>query len=237
MSRKSDYESHLTNLLYQDFDVRFGRTVPRSADVTLKNGGVYLDAVYLYADMADSSGMARRFTPQTAAKIIRAYLATVTRALRYRDGHVRSFDGDRVMAIFVGDDAASRAAKAALEVKWLVDNVVHPELRIRLESYRESTWKVSHRAGIDMGEAFLVRGGVRDNNDLVSIGDAPNIAAKLSDMKGKRTWITDRVWQAMNYETCFSSKDREPMWTSPETMQVAGRSLRVRGSNWGWVVH
>lgn len=237
MTRKEDYETHLTLLLAEDFETRFGQTVPTSQSVALKNGGVYLDAAYLYADMADSSGMARRFSPQTAAKIIRAYLATVTRVLRHHDGAVRSFDGDRVMAIFIGDDAASRAGRAALEIKWVVDNVVHDELRLWLNAYRDSTWKISHRTGIDLGEAFIVRGGVRNNNDLVSIGDAPNIAAKLSELQGARSWITDRVWQAMSYSTCFSSKDDQAMWTNAETMTVAGRSVRVRRSNWGWVVH
>ncbi|MGX5359092.1 adenylate/guanylate cyclase domain-containing protein [Kocuria sp. KH4] len=239
MTRKDDYKSQLLDLLYTDFDVRVGRSVPTTDTVTLKNGGVYLDAVYLYADMADSSGMARRFTPEVAAKIARAYLATVTRTLRYHGGEIRSFDGDRVMAIFVGGNAADKAVRAALEIKWLVDKVVHSELRIWLDDYRNGSWVISHRTGIDIGEAFIVRGGVRNNSDLVSIGDAPNIAAKLSDLKGARTWITNRVWDAADYDSCFSGygSDAKSMWSGTEIKDVGGRSTSVRYSNWGWIVN
>lgn len=235
MTRKQDYESYLTDLLMTDFDTRYGRTVPTTDTVALRNGGVWLDAVYLYADMADSSGMARRFSKQTAAKITRAYLATVTRVLRHHGGEIRSFDGDRVMSIFIGDTAADKAARAALEIKWVVDNVVHDELNLWLDDYRTSSWKISHRTGIDIGDAFIVRAGVRDNSDLISIGDTPNIAAKLSDLKGARTWITNDLWQVMSLDTCFSGD--KSMWSAAEVKNVGGRNVSVRSSSWGWVVN
>lgn len=239
MGRKDDHESHLRSLLSKNFDTRVGRKVPTTGTIDLSNEGVYLDAVYLYADMADSSGMARRFQREIAARITQAYLATVTRVLRFHGGEVRSFDGDRVMAIFIGDDAPDKAARAALEIRWAVDNIVHARLDLWLDPYFESSWKISHRTGIDVGEAFIIRGGVRDNNDLASIGNFPNIAAKLSDIKGSRTWITDRLWSKMGYDTCFSFKDgtSKRMWSDPVTRDVGGRNVTVRSSSWGWVIN
>jgi class 3 adenylate cyclase len=236
VARKDEYDDALKDLLREPFSARFGRTVPTTDSITLKNGGVYLDAVYLYADMADSTGMARWFTPQTAAKIIRAYLSIATRALRARGGEIRSYDGDRVMAIFVGDDAATRAARAALELTWLVDNLVHPALNLWLDDYYEGSWRVRQRCGIDIGSAFVVRAGVRDSNDLVSVGDAPNIAAKLAQLKGARTFITDRMWEAMSYDTCFS-KDGTAMWSLAEATDIgSGRVEEIRSSSWWWSV-
>lgn len=236
MGRKEEYENHLNELMYTKFDPRFGRTVPSTETVSLKNGAVYLDAVYLYADMADSSGMAHRFIYQTAAKIVRSYLATVSRILRHHEGAIRSFDGDRVMAIFIGETAADQAARAALEIKWAVDNLVHDSLLLWLDDYRDSSWRISHRTGIDLGTAFIVRAGVRNNSDLVSIGDAPNIAAKLSDLKGSRTFITEALWEKMSYSTCFSTGSNSSMWSLPEVREVGGRHLEVRSSSWGWVI-
>ncbi|MCR6706218.1 MAG: adenylate/guanylate cyclase domain-containing protein [Cellulomonas sp.] len=202
----------------------------------MKNGGVYLDAVYLYADMADSTGMARRFTSPTAAKIVRAYLASATRVLRDRDGEIRSFDGDRVMAIFVGSDAATRAVRAALELNWVVNNVVRDALNLWLDEYYESDWVLGHRCGIDIGTALIVRAGVRNSNDLVSIGDAPNIAAKLSELSGATTFITDRVWDAASYAACFT--DHKPMWTDAVWTDLGGGRLeKVRSSSWVWTVN
>jgi adenylate cyclase len=190
MTRKETCEVHLSTLLMERPNSRRGTTVPTMETV---GGGVFLDAVYLYADMADLSGMARRFTFEAGAKIVRAHLATVSRVLRHHDGYIRSFDGDRVMAIFVGKEAASRAARAALEIKWAVANIVHEKLQLRVDEYYESSWKISHRTGIDMGTAFIVRGGVRNNSDLGSVGNALNVAAKLSDMRGARIWMSDRL--------------------------------------------
>jgi len=235
MTRKEELDAAVRSILYESFDARHGSVVPTTDSVALKNGGVYLDAVYLYADMADSTGMARVFTPQAAARIIRGFLTAAARVIRTHSGEIRSYDGDRVMAIFIGTDAATRASRAALEIKWVVDNVVHPALCLWLDDYYESPWVLSHTCGIDTGTAFVVRAGVRNSNDLVSVGDAPNIAAKLSELKGARTFITDRVWDAMSYDACFDG-DRS-MWSlAADTAIGGGRVERVRSSSWGWVV-
>ncbi|NJC23625.1 class 3 adenylate cyclase [Arthrobacter pigmenti] len=208
--------------------------MPTSDSVNLSNGGVWLKAVYLYTDMADSSGLAKKHTATTAAQIVRAFLAAVTRVIRDNKGEIRSYDGDRVMAIFIGDGAASVAAKTALEIKWAVDELVRPSLSYRLNEYLKSSWVLSSRTGIDMGDALIVRAGVRNNNDLVSIGDAPNIAAKLSELHLARTIITDRMWNAMSYSTCYSRIDGKAMWSIASTKDIGGgRVEQIRTSNYG----
>lgn len=236
MGRKADYESYLYTLLFKDYDARAGRVVPESESIKLKNDGIYLEAVYLYADMADSTGLVQRLDMQSAAKVVQAYLATVSRVLRHNNGAIRSFDGDRVMAIFVGYDAADRAVRSAFEIRWAVDNIVHENLDIWVDAYRNSSWKVKHRCGLDIGEAFLVRGGVRGDNDLVSIGEAPNIAAKLSEVKGARTWITNRIYDELGYKYCYSSKDSKTMWGAKDPITIGGRHTEILCSDWGWVI-
>ena len=235
MSRELDYWGAVTRIIDTPFDTRHANVVPTTDTVKLKDGGVYVDAVYLYCDMADSTGMAARFTEEAAARIVRSFLSVVVRILKHHEGEVRSYDGDRVMAIFMGADAPDRAARAALEIKWTVDEVVHPALFDRLEEYDEG-WTLKNRTGIDVGEAFIVRAGVRDNNDLVSIGEAPNIAAKLSDLKIGRTMITDQLWDQLSYSVCFSRTKDRAMWSEPADQDVGGQTISVRHSNWGWVV-
>lgn len=81
-----------------------GTVVPTTDDIVMRNGGRLLDATYAYADLADSSKIAQTLKKEAAAKIIRAFVNSATRILRNFGGEIRSFDGDRVMAIFVGDD-------------------------------------------------------------------------------------------------------------------------------------
>lgn len=236
MSRRTDYEHAVDDIVYIPLDTRMGSLVPTTDTVKLSNGGVWLQAVYLYADMADSTGLAKKHSKVTAAKIVKAFLATITRVIKDNKGEIRSYDGDRVMAIFVGDDGATRAARTALEIKWVVDYIIEPSIALAIDSYDRNSWKLSHRTGIDMGEALVVRAGVRDTNDLVSIGDAPNIAAKLSEQRGARTFITDRVWDAMNAVYCFY--DGKAVWSLAEPTDIGGGRIEtVRHSSWGWVVN
>jgi hypothetical protein len=46
--------------------------------------------------------------------------------IRFPDGHVRSFDGDRVMGIFSAANKEDRAAKAAMRINWAVRHLVQP---------------------------------------------------------------------------------------------------------------
>src|SRR5689334_14865028 len=79
-----------------------GRVVPESADVGLGNDGVNLDAVMLYADLAESTAMVVR-SRTVAAEVFKAFLHCSTKIILARDGYIRSFDGDRVMGVFIGD--------------------------------------------------------------------------------------------------------------------------------------
>lgn len=242
MGFKDDCTKAVRDIVRADFNTRWGREVPTTDSIVQRDGAVWLTAAYLYADMADSTGMAEKFEAQDAAKIIRAYLSAVTRVLKDRGGEIRSFDGDRVMAIFPGDDAADKAADAGLRISWVVDNVVHDELLSNdayLKSYVETGWQVKHRTGIDLGTAFIVRAGVRGDNDLVSIGSTPNVAAKLSDYKGGGpTVITDYAYEKLSYGNKYSKDGRtgsdeiKSMWTDAKHVNIGGTWEFVRTSTW-----
>lgn len=103
MALKSDLESKVANILSVTWDSRDGQVVPSTNDVNLSNGAVRLEASYLYADLADSTTLGRDFNRQTAARVVRSYLHVMSTLIRNQGGYIRSFDGDRVMGIFVGD--------------------------------------------------------------------------------------------------------------------------------------
>lgn len=235
MTFKDDLTSSVRAITSTKWNSQSARVVPRTQDVALRDGAKELsDAVFLYSDMADSTGLVRIHPDETVAKVIRAYLSTAVRIIRRRDGHIRSFDGDRAMAIFLGADAASRAARCALEIKWAVDNIVQPEITSRFKSIRESGWTMKQGTGLDMGYALIVRAGIRDSSDLISVGDAANIAAKLNEFRDARSWVTDKVWDAMDYESCFSGG--KAMWSDAKIKSAGARTLKVRSSNWGWAI-
>lgn len=196
-------ESSVTAILRETWAITDGRVVPKTEDIVMKNGGRLVDATYLYADLAGSSKLANTLKKETTAKIIRAYINTASRILRNYGGEIRSFDGDRVMAIVMGAEKETKAVRAALAINWAVFEVLRAKIK---ESWSdgEDFCNISHGIGIDTGEALIVRGGVRDNNDLISIGKAPNRAAKLSELRGsQQLTITREVYEAMDKEVAF----------------------------------
>lgn len=226
-------DTTVNEIFSSDWNITNGRTVPKTEDIVMRNGGRLVEATYLYADLAGSSKMAKTLKKETTAKIIRAYISSASRILRYKGGEIRSFDGDRVMAIFMGPDKETNAVRAALGINWALNEVIRPAI--------EKTWNdgtkfssVSHGIGIDSGESLIVRGGVRDNNDLISIGEAPNKAAKLSEVRDSyELSITQAVYEAMSNEVAYTN-DNVPMWKSMQLRNEDGGQDKIFRSSYWW---
>lgn len=184
MGLNDDITTGVRRTLKTTLLVRDGRKVPEKGDLAFLNGGgaVRLDATYAYADLADSSGLAQRVKQEVAANVIRAYVHAAAKTFRSYGGEIRSFDGDRVMAIFVGEQKNMLAIRAALALNWAVDKVINP-LMYETWSDMSQIWKMRHAIGVATGQALIVRGGVFGDSDMISIGEAPNIAAKLSELR------------------------------------------------------
>ncbi|MFD8440416.1 adenylate/guanylate cyclase domain-containing protein [Streptomyces microflavus] len=233
MGLVDDISAAVTKVVCSDWNSRKGTAVPSTDTVALGNGAVEVDAVYLYADLADSTGLARDFTRTTAAKVIRAYLDGTCRVIRACGGEIRSFDGDRVMAIFMGGAKNTNAADCALKINHVVTKIVRPKVEANLSSIVTRGFQIKHCVGIDTGTALVVRGGVRGSNDLVSIGRAPNVAAKLSDIRNGNyhSYITEDVFNSMLDSAKYSS-EKKLMWAGPYTREVGGQTITVYRSNW-----
>nr|WP_141216265.1 adenylate/guanylate cyclase domain-containing protein [Rhodococcus sp. 06-621-2] len=242
MSFKSDLETQVDSLIKTPFKMRDGRVVPTSSSIGPHDYVTLSEVAYLYTDMADSSSLPSRFEYVEGARILRVFLTSVCRVIRDRGGEIRSFDGDRVMAIFKGDNAANDAVDAGLRINWAISVLAHDAL-IMYEPYwkqfLENDWKLRHRTGIDIGVAQVVRGGVRDHNDLVSIGHAPNTAAKLSDYKGGgATIITDDVYELLSENNLRSENSAKKdgvvhdMWQHKGYTKIGSRIEDVYTSTW-----
>jgi adenylate cyclase len=183
MAWTDDLGGWVDDILRTTFSVRDGRVVPDTDDVALKDGAVKLEAAFLYADLAGSSRLAQSCPWTTTAKIIRAYLYCATRLIRAYDGAIRSFDGDRVMGVFVGDRKNTHATYCAREIFWTVDKVIGPKAASQFKSVKDAGIQIRHGIGIDVGECRAVRAGIRNSNDLIWVGKPPSFAAKLSDVR------------------------------------------------------
>lgn len=230
-----ELQKDVANIVERVWTSRNGQVVPQNEDVKLGNDRVVLDAVLLYADLADSTELAVQ-DRQKAAEVYKAYLQGVSKLIKQNGGEVRSFDGDRVMGVFIAGGKNTAAAKCGLQVNWFFKNALVP----KFQSFYRGTlasFPFAQTVGIDGGEVHVARGGVREDNDLIWVGRAPNVAAKLSSIRhgAVATILTSAVYACILDEAKFGGSQNENMW-QPYTW-AAGSSYgagQVYGSSWWW---
>jgi class 3 adenylate cyclase len=213
----------------KQWSTREGRKVPDTDSLTLGNDALTIDATVLYADMADSTGLVDGFKPWFAAEIYKSYLLGVCRVIRSEGGEITAFDGDRVMAIFTGTTKNSTAARSALKINFIVQELN----RLIGKDYPDSAFMLNHCIGIDTSELFVAKTGIRKSNDLVWVGRAANYAAKLTGIgeDDYTIYITEAVYKKLQDATKVSGNPAQSMW---EKRTWAEMGIPIYRSNWMW---
>lgn len=176
-----------------------------------------------------STQMVETLSWQRCAEIYKTYLYCASRMIRDNNGEVVAFDGDRVMGIFLGDSQSSNAAKCAMRINWILKELINP---LYQKQYSDS-YSIGHTIGIDVSEARCCRTGVRGDNDLVWVGSAANVAAKLTSLDEYPIWITDAVFNRLA-EWAKLGKDGRQMWEARLWTAMNNRS--IYRSNWWWAI-
>lgn len=229
MALSDELETYVKDTFAHQWNKRDGRKVPESEDVGLGNEAVLLEGTVLYADLAGSTKMVDSYKNYFAAEVYKNYLYCAARLVRAYDGSITAYDGDRIMAVFVGDAKNSNAAKCGLKINYVVKKIIQPALKAQ---YPNSTYVLEQTVGIDTSSLFVARTGIRGANDLVWVGRAANYAAKLSDLSTVyATYITEDVYKMLNEKSKYSSgKD---MWTRVFQSDV---DVSVYGSTYWWEI-
>jgi len=233
MALLDDITSDVSTTISTAWNTRKGNSVPTTNTVALAGGAVELDATYLYTDLASSSKIAKDFDRRIAAKIFKAFHSTSCRLIKSHDGVITSFDGDRVLAIFIGGYKNTSAAKCALQINYVVNEVIRPKFENSHDVVKNADFKISHGTGIDTGKVLIVRAGARGSNDLVSIGRGPNLAAKLSDLRNARTYITASVYNKLADEAKLGGENKDNMWTK-KSWEFLDEKITIYRSSWQW---
>jgi len=237
MSLGDDLSRDVSRIFSQSWNIRDGSVVPSTEDIALAGGAVKLDATFLYTDLAQSSYLATDFQQRTAAKVMKAFLYCMARIISANSGNVTSFDGDRVMGVFIGGSKNTNAARCSLQMNYAMGNILKPRAQAHFTSLRETGFPISHCVGIDTSEILVVRAGQRGSNDLVWIGRAPNLAVKLSEIRENyyHSFISDDVFTRMSDSVKYGGDPKKEMWER-RSISFAGENTIVYRSSWWWEV-
>lgn len=232
MSLKEELQTATKSTFTSAWEETAGRVVPATEDVGLGNKAVHLKkAVVLYADLNGSTTMVDKKKWQFSAEIYKTFLHCAAKIIKSESGDITAYDGDRIMAIFIGESKCDRAARSAMKLKWAVANIIMPEMKKKYTT----DFVVEHNVGIDTTDLRAARTGVRGSNDLVWVGRAANYAAKLTELSADYpTRITKEVYDGLS-EGLKTSSSGKSMWERKTWTDMD--SLVIYRSHWSWVIH
>jgi len=216
MGIKDDLSAKITELATGQWsDIPNAYVLPTIEDLTFGNSGEHLNVTVLYADLTASTKMVDELPDTQAAEYYKAFLHSASQLIKRNNGEIQAYDGDRVMALYVGESQADDAVATALELHYAVSKILNPSF--------ELVYKTSHRdlkftVGIDTGRILAIKVGVRAVGDLAWIGGAANYAAKLNSFEGlDHKYPIRMTQQTMAKLTVASTRgnDGSNIWEGP----------------------
>lgn len=229
MALKEDLVAEVEQIFKEQWTKRDGNVVPDSDDLKLSNDAVELDAVVLYADIDGSTAMVDKKTSMFAAEIYKTFLHCSAKIIRAEGGSITAYDGDRIMAVFIGDVKNTPAARAALKINYARKHIINPAIK---KQYPDGNFKLAHTVGIGRSKLLVARTGVRGANDLVWVGRSANHAAKLCALASDYpTSITKEVYDGLMEE--LKTYDGRAIW---ESWTWNAMSRAIYRSTWTWTV-
>ncbi|HEY6846231.1 MAG TPA: adenylate/guanylate cyclase domain-containing protein [Terracidiphilus sp.] len=228
MGLADDLKTEVTAIFRAQWTTREGQVVPDTPDLKLGNDAVTLDATVLYADIDGSTSMVDSKTAQFAAEVYKTYPLCAARLIRSEGGAITAYDGDRVMAVFIGGLKNTSAVRCALKIKAAVTEIINPAIKVQYNS----DFQLQQVVGIDTSELLVARTGIRGSNDLVWVGPAANHAAKMSSLSEQpySTFISSAVYDKMMDAVRMSSSGQN-MWEAR-----SWRGKTIYRSSWYWHV-
>ena len=231
MSLGEDFAKEVRKIFRETWTTRKGRKVPEPEDLGLANDAVELDGTVLYADLDDSTNLVDRYKPEFAAEIYKAYLSCAAKVIRSEGGEITAYDGDRIMAVYIGDGKDASAARSALKINYVVTNIINPILK---KCHPKTNYRIRQVIGVDSSELFVTSIGIRGSNDLVWVGRAANYAAKLCSLSPNYpSRVTEAVYNKLNDSAKYSS-DGQSMWEVYTWEKMKG--MKLYRSTWRWKV-
>lgn len=215
MSHKDNLDT-IKSILNDSYTKEDTGKVPKKNDLTFGNTLKKMThAVVFYVDMRGSRKIIQDATSFMSVKVHRAFLQAITYCVETNGGHFRSFNGDGALAFFVGDNDATDAVRAAMQLKKYV-------MEINKIVENKVSKKVDFGVGIGQGAVYVAKSGKRGDDstkqDLVWVGLPVYVAVELSDFARStyNVWISGAVKSSLdkdaNSSVLFDDDTGSSIW-------------------------
>lgn len=227
MATKDDLQKKVNDFFKEKYEIEKTTIVPSTdySKLTFGNKGLIADLTFLFVDIRKSSLLHDTYGHINAARIYQSFHDINSTLIKYRDGFVRAFDGDRIMGVFSGNSKNNNAVLSALNIRWAVGEI--------LNKHFQNNTGISIGIGIDTGETLITKvGKARDTSDLVWVGKACNYASHLCQEANNSIIISPTVYsRLLDPQKLAEGKN---MWTKTSLSLKNNVKIEVYQSTYWW---
>jgi len=145
----------------------------------LEIGGRRAYATVLFSDIRDFTALSEQSDPSQLIESLQEYFTAMISEVEVQQGIINKFGGDSILALFGApvsrSDHAVLAVKAALRMS---DRLVD----LNRERLERGDRPLRIGIGVNSGDMVVGNMGTTDRAEFTAIGDAVNVASRLSDL-------------------------------------------------------
>jgi len=172
-------------------------------------GGAEVELSLLFADVRGSTTLAETMNPTQYSQLINRFYKAATQVMVNSDALIDKIIGDQVAGMYVPGFAGKEHARRAIDA---AQNILH---RTGHQD-KDGPW-IELGVGVHTGSAFVGSlGSEQGTTDITVLGDAANIAARLSTEAG--------VGEVLVSEPAFTAADIQLGDLEKRTLTLKGRS-------------
>jgi adenylate cyclase len=171
-------------------------------------GGAEIELSLLFADVRGSTTLAETMNPTQYSQLINRFYKTATKVMVNSDALIDKIIGDQVAGMYVPGFAGQEHARRAIDA---AQNILH----LTGHQDKNGPW-IELGVGVHTGTAFVGSlGSEQGTTDITVLGDAANIAARLSTEAG--------VGEVLISEPAFSAAEIQLGDLEKRTLNLKGR--------------
>ncbi len=172
-------------------------------------GGAEIELSLLFADVRGSTTLAETMNPTQYSQLINRFYKAATKVMVNSDALIDKIIGDQVAGMYVPGFAGQEHARRAIDA---AQNILH----LTGHQDKDGPW-IELGVGVHTGTAFVGSlGSEQGTTDITVLGDAANIAARLSTEAG--------VGEVLISDPAFSAAEIQLGDLEKRTLNLKGRS-------------
>ncbi|MDH3353667.1 MAG: HAMP domain-containing protein [Chromatiales bacterium] len=161
-------------------------------------GGKHVHATVLFADIVGFTSMSEQMNPEEVNTLLNEYFTYVDSATHAYHGHIDKYMGDCAMVVFGIPEEDKDQTFHAISCALLIQKLTQ---QLNDERHTKGLPAVEFRIGINSGMMLAGNMGSKTRMEYTVVGDAVNLASRLSSAASGREIIISDEMQKLFAET------------------------------------